>query len=103
MFSGSGVTLGITGLSALCLTGVAGEGFLNIAGFLRLIRRRICHSRIHLLHQIEHVNMLSTDVSAKSTSKSSNVMMMIFFGSQKRFCSSSCVFFLLVFSIVCLI
>ena len=84
MFSGSGVTLGITGLSALCLTGVAGEGFLNIAGFLRLIRRRIRHSRIHLLHQMEHVTMLSTEVRAKSPLNSSNMMMMIFFGTQKN-------------------
>ena len=41
------------------------------AGFLRLSRRLICHSRMHLLHQIVQVTTLSTDVIAKNKSNSS--------------------------------
>ena len=91
------MTLGDSGLSTMFWAGVAGVVFLNIKGFLCLSRCRICHSRMHLLHQIVHVTVLSTDVMAKNTSNSS--IMMIFFRLQKRFHCP----FLLVFSIDCLI
>ena len=85
MCSGSGVTLSGSGLSMMFLVGVTGEGFLNIPGFLRLIRRRSRHSRTHLLHQIVHVTKLSTDVMTKSTSNSSIMMIVLpsFFGYRR--------------------
>ena len=74
MCSGSGVAPSGSVLSTTCLVGVAGVGFLNIPGFLRLARRRSRHSRTHLLHHIVHVTKLSTDVIASNTSNSSIMM-----------------------------
>lgn len=100
MCSGSGVALRGSGLSMTFLAGVSGEGFLHIAGFLRLIRCRSLHSKTHQLHQIVHVTMLSTDVMAKSTWNSS-IMTIPLFSVAEEDLNSSSLFFLLVLSIVC--
>lgn len=81
MCSGSGVIVGISYRLTVCWVGMVEEVTFAVAGCLCLSRHLVCHSRMHLLHQIVQVTTLSTNVIAKNKSNSSImiVSVVIFF------------------------